>query len=369
MEGSGKMRKVLYIFLMAVTFFCAGFYEKYLFMLLFLVECFLFLCGWLVPNYLIRHMKLSIKMDSQRRCGEVIQGKVIVKNEGKLPVPFFHVFLSYQNELLKEKPEVKKRKGFVAAKEEAVMDFQMLPLHCGIFCVTVTQLQVLDYLSLFSKKKKEKKKAVTVVIPEENHTFSFPEKFLGFQVQQEETDDMIPSKEPPMIEGIRNYEYGDSMRDIHWKLSAREDKLYSKIYQKDTVQAVSLYADISHDKELEATDIDIFLEMLDAVQRDLLKKGIRLYLWWYDKNEVSATIVPIRTVEDIAQGFFRLLFDLSADPWKKDEREQRIVQEQMEETTLIRVTMNLECYLQDKLFYSCTKEQWKKEGKTERYYG
>jgi uncharacterized protein (DUF58 family) len=52
-------------------------------------------------------------------------------------------------------------------------------------------------------------------------------------------------EDPARIVGVRDYAYGDSLRRVHWKASARAMKLQSKVYEETTTYTLNLFLNMS----------------------------------------------------------------------------------------------------------------------------
>ena len=53
----------------------------------------------------------------------------------------------------------------------------------------------------------------------------------------------MPGSQPPELYQIRQYQDGDSMRDIHWKLSAKMDQMMSRQFAAETQCTATVYLD------------------------------------------------------------------------------------------------------------------------------
>lgn len=88
------------------------------------------------------------------------------------------------------------------------------------------------------------------------------------------------------VSGIREYIPGDSMRDIHWKLSAKKEKLMAKehVILSDTNQTLLVeLADVLNEQERCIEDV---LELLMNFLQEYVTQEIPFELvWWNQKQE------------------------------------------------------------------------------------
>lgn len=69
-------------------------------------------------------------------------------------------------------------------------------------------------------------------------------------------------------EGIRTYQPGDSMRDIHWKLSSKNDELLSRRYMEEGESGISFYLDVSGWKDGGWKEQSAFLRLAFTISRE-----------------------------------------------------------------------------------------------------
>lgn len=109
------------------------------------------------------------------------------------------------------------------------------------------------------------------------------------------------------ISGIREYIPGDSMRDIHWKLSAKKEKLMVKehVILSDTSQTLLVeLADVLYEQERCIEDV---LELLmNFLQEYVIQETPFELVWWNQKQEHTERLNVSRT-EEIFSSLERLM--------------------------------------------------------------
>lgn len=299
------MRKAAYLIMAILTFYFAGIHRLHALMLLFLVEILLFVGAWILPHHLMKNMEIHIKMKGVghgMRKGEMQNGTLIVTNLSRFPIPLFSVSMEFFNSIIPDY-EIETRKGvrgYAPGKGNVFLDFQVISQYCGVFSLRVKELKVYDYLMLFSEKKKVDILCETVVLPMGGKANIGNQKNQYEQLFEEETQDaIVPINQPPEMDQIRKYQQGDSMKDIHWKLSARNEDVLSKIYQEDRSRQLSFFLDLRTTEPMSMERMDAFFELVHAISVGLLKEGISQRIWWYDFTEKCVVILQVQEMDDL----------------------------------------------------------------------
>lgn len=95
--------------------------------------------------------------------------------------------------------------------------------HCGAYSVNVTKFAVYDLLGFFHMNMSYESKNMILVKPVPIMPDIMPNMY-GFKAKS-----LRKSKQPNSeIYDIREYQTGDSIKTIHWKISAKKDQLFIK---------------------------------------------------------------------------------------------------------------------------------------------
>ncbi|MBR2836522.1 MAG: DUF58 domain-containing protein [Coriobacteriales bacterium] len=104
--------------------------------------------------------------------------------------------------------------------------------HCGIVEATVSNLRIEGPLGIFRPRIKTESEPLTssvIVVPRAAKPVPVSsDSGSPTSARLEHSDDSAPGNEPPDIYDMRPWIYGDTLRDVHWKLSARTGELMVK---------------------------------------------------------------------------------------------------------------------------------------------
>lgn len=126
--------------------------------------------------------------------------------------------------------EKKKRfRGTIRAGEEKTFWCKFEPGMCGCVEVRVKWIRIYDFLEILCISRKCEDTAYVKVMPE----FQLIPLEITRPVREYQADADVYSGErkgddPSEVYQVREYHTGDSLKDIHWKLSAREGELMIK---------------------------------------------------------------------------------------------------------------------------------------------
>jgi len=105
------------------------------------------------------------------------------------------------------------------------------------------------------------------------------------------------------IHDLRDYHPGDSMRDIHWKLSAKTDGLIVR----EPLEAVRAQAILSFDLAGPRETVDRTLGLLLGMSGWLLREGLTHTVCWLEPSDCSPQSAQILHEADIRKLLDRLL--------------------------------------------------------------
>lgn len=145
--------------------------------------------------------------------------------------------------------------------------------HIGTYSAGLSSIEVFDLLGLFSK---------TIVVEERCSVRVIPQiqQLERIGVTELTTTENMRSVKSVLSDDmdyayVRDYEFGDPMKTVHWKLSARqEDHLYTKLFESHTNPGITVFFDFfssETDPERRLSMFDVMVEtgfsVIDYAQR------------------------------------------------------------------------------------------------------
>ena len=276
------MRRLSYLLLVVLTWYLAGMYRSIPLTALFLTEMVLFVL--LAVQTLMFRLTLKVDFSTGWSAGEKgaeCPCRVRVRNRGIFPAGRFRLTLQLSY------PDGKKKlvRSIYAGAEghqTTEMEFSILPACCGMIKVELRQIEVYDYLAMFSLSARLKGQMRTAVFPAARtlriQRPAAPQRWNDLSGTQ-----VLPRKGTSSeVSGLREYHPGDPARRIHWKQSAHTDRLWLREYEQELHGRVYLTLHLPEDTPVEVEIWDAFYEILSALTAGLLEQAAAVQISWRD---------------------------------------------------------------------------------------
>jgi uncharacterized protein (DUF58 family) len=175
--------------------------------------------------------------------GDQARMRLMVRNDGWLPVPWVHVHESLPVEL-STPPSLRK---VISLGPRAQRSFTIM-LDCrrrGYYEVGPLRLRAGDLLGVTSPRRVQMESEHLIVYPR-----VVPLQELGLPTRSPLV--ALPARtplfeDPSRILGVRDYQHGDSPRRIHWTATASAGRLLVKQYQPSIARETLLYLDLTRE--------------------------------------------------------------------------------------------------------------------------
>lgn len=171
--------------------------------------------------------------------------------------------------------------------------------HCGILRCEAQKGRVFDYLGLFRLPVRVGKPVEIMVkpVPAEPEKLPNLTQFLARRRQPKPGGGFSEEHE------LRDYRPGDSMRDMHWKLSVKTDRLIVREAQEPVRGLTLLTFDLAGGPE----QVDATLEQLLWLSQWLLNHETEHQILWIDPADCEIATANIQKPEDLEELLPRVL--------------------------------------------------------------
>jgi uncharacterized protein (DUF58 family) len=183
--------------------------------------------------------------------GDLVPVRVVVRNEGKLPVPWVLLEDLLTRQALTQRPprlKVKGRRFHIAMLrpgKEIVLRYKLECRQRGYYQVGPLVLESGDVFGLHRRFRVETEPHFFMVYPKivalEGYELASRRPIGEIMLTHRLYED------PTRIAGVRPYEAGDPLNRIHWRATARTGTLHSKIYEPTTIAGATILLDFHAD--------------------------------------------------------------------------------------------------------------------------
>lgn len=204
-------------------------------------------------------------------------------------------------------------------------DFQetIVSGYCGKIESSLTGVKITDIWGLLAWRKNFDEAFFTDVIPDFFQQEIETSRAASFDMESVEYSARKPGEDPSEIFDIREYEYGDSLKRIHWKLTSKYDEIMVMRPSLPIDRSIMLFLDLSLVNEgasvansrshrgeksgISPEKIDNLCEVFASISRNLIVQEMKHQICLYDEEIGDAWVYSIEDQEDFAVALSKVL--------------------------------------------------------------
>lgn len=311
-KGHFMFFNIITFFLLLLCLYLAILYQSMAAcaLFLFLSICSILELALLLYNY--RHLELNLPdilvNDGSKK--DTLSFTLHAKNTGIFPIPYiclkWHFIDGFQNKIL-----LPDYCFMLNAKKSIVFSGEITNTYCGKFQLQIKKVKMYGLTHLLSLKFSATATADALFYPK---PFLIPiqvsEKMHYFSAECDDFEEIVSGIGQYNSSDIRDFAPGDKLKQIHWKLSARTDKLLVKETGKSNGFPILLFLEKNRtDKKSSPQKYTNFLKCAASLSYSFLYHGCNHFVIWYSREEKRILRVPVRTEEDYISFLHQLLYD------------------------------------------------------------
>lgn len=278
-----------------------------------------FLIGFelLLAVFLFFQVRFLIKrLQVRLRAGDTIVKKdgdirieTELENKCWLPIPEIRVEVEYRDEYTGVR---EKTAGTVMldGKGKAVLTFHLHPSHCGIVSFWLVQITAADYLGLFFRKFPITGSSQEVaVIPDHHKQTNQSASQTGISaIDGDEYEQNRAGDDPSQTYDIREFRYGDSLRHVHWNMTAKTGSMQVRDFSRPMENSTLILLDLmKNESDMTRQEWDHFLESAASFSYRLLRMGMAHYVAWFNTDSQTVVRQHVKKEEELTQMLFLLV--------------------------------------------------------------
>ena len=167
---------------------------------------------------------LSLTFGGTAEQGQTLRGEIAVTNPCRCSFPGLRCVVEIRNLFTGDLKE-ETLPLTVSGRGRAVVPLSVASARCGKTVVSVKGLKVFDYFGMAALSVPKESSQWALILPE---LFPIDVTVVKSGVVEPECDTFSPYKpgnDPSETFAVRDYEPGDALRSIHWKLTGKYDRL------------------------------------------------------------------------------------------------------------------------------------------------
>ena len=190
---------------------------------------------------------------------------------------------------------------------------------CGNIEVTAEYIWIFDLLGVFCIRRRIHEGQSVKVMPKfELMPLEVTRKTREFQADSDEYSGEKRGNDPSEIYQVREYQRRDPLRDIHWKMSAKENVLMVKEKGFPLGCVVLIWIDLPV-KESSLAGFSRVLETAASLSVTLVEEKCVHMAAWYDERGARIVKWPVRNEEDAYEMIWSLM---DAECYRDREKKQ-----------------------------------------------
>ncbi|HLX59582.1 MAG TPA: DUF58 domain-containing protein [Ktedonobacteraceae bacterium] len=279
------MNRQWYYAVIAVILVSLLFHQPLL-LLLGLLVLFILLTADVWANYCMRDVRYQRELGEKRVLfGEEISLSLSIENAKLLPLPWLEIEEVIPRNLIFGGRNLRVSTSSNSVVLESLFSLRWYErvtrrynVYCnarGVHAFGPTTLRSGDVFGFQSRQQSLTNRQYLLVYP-----MVVPLTSLGLPARHPFGDYKAPRRmleDPSRVEGVRDYRYGDDLRRIHWKATARAMQMQSKLYQPTTTYTLALFLNV-------ATQLDVYYGIHPEIQELSICAAASVANWAIDQG-------------------------------------------------------------------------------------
>ncbi len=253
----------------------------------------MFCCSFLLLPFSLLGLTLSLDNPQDVQRGGNADLQVHLTRKGFCPCGSVKIIFSLQNHFTghssKESVIVQPVKG------KSTLALPVHAPHAGNTEISVTRIWFYDLTGLLCIPRKVKGAASFCALPQ-SETARVRSVLPQEAEDSGEADPNRPGHSRPELFGVHEYVPGDPLRDIHWKLSARLDKMMVREYVRPVSRDIGLLL-LNGGSGISPAAADKLADAAFSLSLSLVQADIRHTLCWCENGQ--AKTAPVQSEEDV----------------------------------------------------------------------
>lgn len=295
-----------YFLVLAILIFGLVFYHNYVMLVLLII-------GILIPfftgiyTYIVsKKLKISLNIEQKSVAREHnVEVDINIDNDTLFSLDNVEVKLKIYNTFYGNDETITLIVP-ATAKKKRTIKWNFSSKYAGRIIVNIQSIKVKDIINIFTFNCDAKSDAEIIIMPEIKKIDAKLEVISEGDGEQAEVQ-YKKGSDVSEISEIREYIPGDKLQMIHWKISAKQDKMmvkeYSMPYTNEFILIPEMYYDGKNPKEL-----DDIIDMLYSYAHRFCVERRQFYIGWLNGRTGEVFSSKVESEEDILMIITQLFY-------------------------------------------------------------
>ncbi len=254
--------------------------------------------SFLIMKFLYKVPEIRFLKPASVSKNKEIPLEFLIRNSGFFPINNATVIIEQKNVRTGGTSEMTLESGALG-KKEVKLTGQIKPEHYGKMKLSVKDVIFRDIFGMFQSRRSVDVNDGFSVNPER---FAVSVSLTNCAAALLETDKFSSGKKDSNsseIMGIKEYVPGDPVKNMHWKLSAKTDKLLIKELGTPVVDQVCLFLDMTHPEDADENASDTVAEVFASIADAMLGNEMSPEVGWQDPECGVLQLRNVRSEEEL----------------------------------------------------------------------
>lgn len=224
------MKQILgYLFLLLCTIYLFLLYNEPVVSGILIFECLYPLLAFLYLSVVSKSLRTNLeRVPSMGETGKPIRAGITINNRNHITALRYTLCLTLHNTLGSAK-EKQRFTDTISGNKEKTFWYKFSSEQAGTVQLSLNWIRIYDFLGIFSHKIPCSQQTLIRILPQfDLMPLEISKKTRDFQAESEIYSSERRGDDPSELYQVRPYRPMDSIKDVHWKLSAKEEELIIK---------------------------------------------------------------------------------------------------------------------------------------------
>lgn len=293
------VHRFFYMCYLFLLFLGLVFFHHYFFFLALFFSLFLPLCSLLLTSYVRQNLDCQFQFPPNPPNRESTIPVELSLSGLSIPVPYIEILFSIIPPQTEE-PDSYILEAGLSRKKTTTLSISYPVEHSGYLKLVFHGIRVHGYFNLISLYQKQERVIPILILPKQLKVPAIQPSFggAGTETYPDPTKKGNDSSEPT---DIREYQPGDRLQKIHWKMSVKQDTLLVKEYSGTTGKEIILLLELSPCP-------DHVFDLLYSYGRDLIDQSWHFYVKW-QSGQGTAKTAYVESEQDLSETLSLLYYE------------------------------------------------------------